>query len=276
MSATHEPFLIDRTEGVLKLSFNRPEQGNAIPRDAVSTLTALFTSISEDPAVRVMLVRGEGTHFSSGGNIRDFAQTIERSVAERRADFGERLDAVKAMVEAYLAIEVPIVAACQGAVAGAGLMFALGADYVLADGTVTFMFSHQRIGLPPDGGVSLLLPRVVGERRAAELILTAARVGSAEAYRIGLVSHLVDDGQLLGAAEEQARRFARAPVGAVRGAKRLIAASRTQTASEQLLAERDAIVEAVGEADFAEGVRAFLERRQPAFPSTLSSPTGSV
>ena len=261
------PFLIDRAHGVLALTFNRPAHGNAIPQEAVPLLTALFSSLSDDPGVRVLLVRGEGPHFSAGGDVRSFARAIELPVVDRRADFTTRLNAVRGMVEAYLAVEVPIVAACQGAVAGAGLMFALGADFVIADETVNFLFSHQRVGLPPDGGVSVLLPRVVGERRAAELVLTAARVGADEAFRLGLASRIVGAGELAAEASAQARRFARAPTGAIRQAKKLMASSRRQSVSAQLEAERDAIVEAVGTEDFEEGVRAFVEKRQATFPS---------
>ena len=271
MSDTQTPFIVDQANGVLTLCLNRPEQGNAIPQSAVPQLPALCSSIGQNPDVRVLLVRGEGANFSAGGNVRDFALTLDMSVDERRANFAGRLDALRKMVEAYLAIEVPVIAACQGAVAGAGLMFALGADYVLGDESVAFLFSHQRVGLPPDGGVSLLLPKVVGERRARELILTAAKVDADEAYRIGLATRIVSSDELLPAAQAQARRFARAPVGAVRQAKRLIGASSTRSVKEQLLAERDGIVQAVGEPDFAEGVRAFLEKRQAEFPSAKIS-----
>ena len=263
------PYLVDRSDGVLSLSFNRPAYGNAIPQEAVPGLTELFAAINSDSSVRVLQVRGEGANFSAGGDVRSFLRAIEMPVADRRADFTKRLDALRAMVEAYLALEVPVVAACQGAVAGAGLLFALGADYVVADDTVAFLFSHQRIGLPPDGGVSLLLPRVVGHRRAAELILTAARVGAEDALRFGLVTRIVPAEDLASQAGAQARRFACAPRGAVRQAKALVAASGNQSATAQLLAERDAIVQAVGEPDFEEGVRAFIEKRQPVFPSTL-------
>lgn len=265
--AEEPPFLVDLADGMLTLSFNRPAHGNAIPQEAVPQLAELFASISRDPAVRVLLVRGEGAHFSAGGDVRSFMRALEQPVDERRANFGERLSAVQAMVEAYLAIEVPVVAACQGAIAGAGLMFALGADYVLVDETVTFLFSHQRVGLPPDGGVSVLLPRVVGQRRAAELILTAARVDAQEAYRLGLASRIVPASELATEGEAQAKRFARAPVGAVRKAKALIASSGELTVRQQLEAERAGIVEAVGGPDFEEGVRAFIEKRQPVFPS---------
>lgn len=264
------PYLVDRADGVLVLSFNRPAYGNAIPQEAVLGLTELFASIPSDRAVRVLMVRGEGAHFSAGGDVRSFKRALEQPVDERRADFERRLTAVQQMVEAYLAIDVPVIAACQGAVAGAGLMFALGADFVLADETVNFLFSHQRVGLPPDGGVSLLLPRVVGQRRAAELILTAARVDADEAYRLGIATRIVAASELANEAAEQATRFAAAPLGAVRRAKALVASSAHLSVAQQLEAERAGIVQAVGEPDFEEGVRAFLEKRQAVFPSASS------
>jgi 2-(1,2-epoxy-1,2-dihydrophenyl)acetyl-CoA isomerase len=260
-------YRVDRADGVLTLSFDRPDAGNAIPQEAVAGLTDLFRSIRDDRSVRALLVRGEGRNFSSGGDVRSFALSLEQSVEERRDDFGRRLDAVKPMVEAYLAIELPIVVACQGAVAGAGLMYPLGADYVLADETAAFLFSHQRVGLTPDGGVSLLLPRVVGRRRAAELILTAAKVDAAEAWRIGIVSKIVSSDALHAEAVKQAGRFARAPVSVVRTTKKLIAESGRLSDADQLQAERDAIVASVGEPDFEEGVRAFVEKRAATFPS---------
>lgn len=267
MFASDPAYRVDRADGVLTLSFDRPDSGNAIPQEAVSGLTDLFRLLRDDRSVRALLVRGEGRNFSSGGDVRSFALSLEQSVEKRRDDFGRRLDAVKPMVEAYLAIEVPIIVACQGAVAGAGLMYPLGADYVLADDTVAFLFSHQRIGLTPDGGVSLLLPRVVGQRRAADLILTAAKVDAAEAWRIGIVSKIVPSDALQDEAMKQAGRFARAPVNVVRTAKKLIAESGRLSDADQLQAERDAIVASVGEPDFEEGVRAFIEKRAATFPS---------
>ena len=270
MSASDQAYRVDRGDGVLTLTFDRPDAGNAISQDAVAGLTELFRSIGDDPAVRAMLVRGEGRNFSTGGDVRSFARSLEQSAEERQADFGQRLDAVRPMVEAYLAIRVPVVAACQGAVAGAGLMYPLGADVVLCDETAAFMFSHQRVGLTPDGGVSVLLPRVVGARRATELVLTAATVDAAEAWRIGIVSRIVAAEDLQSAALKQANRLARAPVEVVRTAKRLIAQSGGRSVREQLIDERDAIVASVGSPDFEEGVRAFIDKRAAVFPSAQS------
>lgn len=267
MSTGAPAYRVDRSDGILTLRFDRPDIGNAIPQEAVAGLTELFRSLRDDRSVRAVLVCGEGRNFSSGGDLRSFALSLKQSIEDRRADFGRRLDAVKPLVEAYLAIPVPIVVACQGTVAGAGLMYPLGADFVLVDETVAFLFSYQRVGLTPDGGVSLLLPRVVGQRRAAELVLTAAKVDAAEAWRLGIVSKIVPSDGLQEEAVKQARRFARAPVNVVRTAKSLIAQSGRRSDADQLQAERDAIVASVGEPDFEEGVRAFIEKRAATFPS---------
>jgi 2-(1,2-epoxy-1,2-dihydrophenyl)acetyl-CoA isomerase len=260
-----EAFLVDRTDGILTLSFNRPEHGNAIPTSTIPLLTELFLSAGKDPSVKVIVVRGEGKHFSAGGDVQGFARSLEQSVEERRADFAPRLDRVAAMVEAYLALDIPVIAACRGGVAGAGLMYALGADYVYADETAAFVFAHQRVGLIPDSGVSYLLPRVVGERRALQLVLGAGRIDVQEAQRIGIVSQIVDAEGLDMEAQKLAQKLARGPSSVMRAAKRLIQGSLSSPLSKHVQAERDAIVICVGEAAFEEGVRAFIEKRSPDF-----------
>lgn len=258
-------FLVDRADGILTLSFNRPEAGNAIPPAAVAPLIELFASINDDASVRAVIVRGEGKHFSAGGDVQGFARSLAQPVEERRADFAARLGRVTMMVEHYLAIEVPVIAACQGAVAGGGLMYALGADYVFADAGAMFIFAHQRVGLVPDTGVSYLLPRVVGERSALDLTLRAGRIGADEARRIGIVNQIAADGALDAEARALAEKLRHGPSGVMRAAKRLIRASASSSLSDHLSAERDAIVRCVGEAPFEEGVRAFLDKRSPDF-----------
>jgi 2-(1,2-epoxy-1,2-dihydrophenyl)acetyl-CoA isomerase len=267
LSEVEPGFVTGRDGGVLTITFNRPAMGNAIPPAAVPLLTELFRSIPNDPDVRVLLIRGEGKIFSAGGDIRNFQQTLEVAPDVRREDFRARLDRAIPLIEAFVALDLPIVAACQGGVAGAGMAYALGADIVLADESVNFLFAHQRLGLTPDGGVSYLLPRAVGERKAIELVLTAASVKAEEALRLGLVSRIVAAEVLQDEAMKLARRLAAAPQGVIRRAKRLVGAALHRPLSEQMAAERDAIADSVADPDFEEGVRAFLEKRAPQFPS---------
>jgi 2-(1,2-epoxy-1,2-dihydrophenyl)acetyl-CoA isomerase len=261
-------YLVDLNDGILKLTFNRPEHGNAIPSTAVPELTRLFQQAQADPAVRCILIQGKGKVFSAGGDVGSFAKSIKQEAGLRQADFSRRLGNLAGLVEAVVAYDRPIVAAIRGAVAGAGLMYPLVSDYAIGDDSATFVFAHQRVGLAPDGGVSFLLPQVVGTRTARTLLLTAAKLDAREALRLGILSRIVPAEELESESMKLAQRFAQAPQRAVSLAKRLVNAANSTSLADQLQAEREGIVECVGDPDFAEGVMAFVEKRRADFPST--------
>jgi 2-(1,2-epoxy-1,2-dihydrophenyl)acetyl-CoA isomerase len=261
--AANEPYVIECTDSILTVTFNRPDQGNALPPEAVPSLITLFRSINSSTSIKAVLICGAGRNFSAGGDVGIFAKSLREPFSQRRAEWHQRQTRLMALVQAYTSIEVPVIACCQGGVIGAGLLFALGADYVVADETVVFAFSQQRLGLTPDGGISFLLPRAVGRRRAALLVLTAARVKADEALQLGLVHKIADAESREREAKQLARRLAAAPADVVRNAKRMMATEVSLT--EALTRERAAIVESVCRPDFEEGVRAFLEKREPEF-----------
>jgi 2-(1,2-epoxy-1,2-dihydrophenyl)acetyl-CoA isomerase len=260
---------IDRREGVATLSFDRPAAGNAISPEMVAGLTTFFEAARSDPGVRCIIVRGEGKHFSAGGDLAAFAQAIAFGPEALRAQFDTRLAAAGRLAKAVIDFDRPIVACVRGGVAGAGLLFVLAADLVVADESAFLLFSHQRVGLPPDCGVSWLLPRVVGSREASRLILTAARIEASEALRLGLVSRLVPSADLEPEVDKLAHRLAGAPQAAMRSAKVLLRRSSSTSLADQLDDERAGIVACVGDPDFTEGVQAFMEKRAAVFPSTL-------
>lgn len=267
MTEDANEILTSQHDGVLTIVLNRPQARNAISGEMVPALTGIMERAQHDTAVRCVVVRGAGEHFTAGGDVAGFRKTLELDVSERQVEFHQRLDRAANMVLAFCDFDRPIIAACRGGIAGAGLMLTLTADLVLADDTATFVFAHQRMALVPDGGVSWLLPRVVGLRQAKRLLLTAAQVSGEEAVRLGLVTDLYPSDQLDAAVDKAARSFARAPQLAVRTAKRLLGESLAATAAHQLAAERDGIVACVGDADFGEAVTAFLEKRPARFPS---------
>ncbi|AFK55906.1 enoyl-CoA hydratase/isomerase family protein [Tistrella mobilis] len=254
-------------DGVLRITFDRPEARNSITREMTVPLTRILTDAQADERVRCIVFGGAGGVFSAGGDVAGFRRALAEPVAGRQAEFRARLDAAADMVEALLRIDRPVVAALRGPVAGAGLGFVLAADLVIADETAKLIFAHRAIGLTPDGGVTWLLPRVVGWRVAKRLTLTAATVGASEALRLGLVDRIVAGGDFDGEVTAAARALAGAPRDAVARTKRLLDAAMTAAPDAQLGRERDAIVESVATADFEEGVSAFLDKRQPRFPS---------
>jgi 2-(1,2-epoxy-1,2-dihydrophenyl)acetyl-CoA isomerase len=267
MADEQADILTSREDGVLTIVLNRPHARNAISSEMVPELTEIMRSAQQDAAVRCVVIRGAGEHFTAGGDVASFRKTLELDTEARQNQFHGRLDRAAQMVIAFAGFDRPVIAACRGGIAGAGLMLTLTADLVLADGTATFVFAHQRMALIPDGGVSWLLPRIVGLRQARRLLLTAAQISGDEAQRLGLVTDLYPADELDAAVEKAAKAFARAPQQAVRTTKRLLGESLSATALEQLAAERDGIVSCVGDPDFAEAVTAFLEKRPARFPS---------
>lgn len=260
-------YLVEIENGRLRLSFNRPEQGNAMSPDVTPRLTEVFKEAQRSPEVRSILVRGEGKVFSAGGDVTYFAQTLTQSVAERQESFRHRLPNVRNLVEAVIAFEGPIVVAMRGAAAGVSLVFPLAADVVIGDPTALFFFAHQSIGLSPDGGTTVLLPHVVGHRSARNLLMTGARVKAEEALRLGLLTRLVSAEDLEAVSDDLAKRLALAPQRAIKLAKKLVNEACDRSLRDQLEAEIDGVVECVGDEDFGEGVRAFLDKRKPKFPS---------
>jgi 2-(1,2-epoxy-1,2-dihydrophenyl)acetyl-CoA isomerase len=254
-------------DGVLTVTLNRPETRNAMSPEMVPALTDIMREAQSDARVRCVLLRGAGDHFTAGGDVAGFRKTLTLSAADRRAQFHDRLGRASTMVGAFLELEKPLVAACRGAIAGAGLMLPLAADLVLADETTVFVFAHLRLALVPDGGVSWLLPRVVGARPAKRLLLTAAQVKGAEALQLGLITSLHRAEELDEAVKKTTAAFARAPQLAMRSTKRLLGESLARSVADQLEAERDGIVACVGDPDFDEAVNAFLEKRPARFPS---------
>ncbi|SCW72016.1 2-(1,2-epoxy-1,2-dihydrophenyl)acetyl-CoA isomerase [Sphingobium faniae] len=260
-----EGTLVDLANGVLTITLNRPDHGNSIPADTVPDVVRMIRSAAATPEVRCVVFQGAGKHFCTGGDLRAYAQELAGGPEALQRSFTQRLDNVANLVKALVDLDRPVIARCKGVVAGAGLMFALSADWVIADDSAQFMFSHRRAGLSPDGGVSYLLPRIVGPRNAAQLVLGGQVVKAERALALGLVSQLVTAGDMDDAVAKLAGELATAPQHAMRTAKRLIYGAADRSLEDHLAAETQGIVESVGHPDFAEGVCAFLEKRPARF-----------
>jgi 2-(1,2-epoxy-1,2-dihydrophenyl)acetyl-CoA isomerase len=162
-------------------------------------------------------------------------------------------------------MEKPVIGAVNGAAGGAGFSFALACDLVLAAESAVFTMAYSRAGLAPDGSSSFFLPRIVGPKRAYDLMVNNAVLSAQEARDFGLVNEVYRDTSFMAEARAYAERIAAGPTRALGAAKRLIALSSESSLETQMEHERRAIAECGGTEDFREGVAAFVEKRPPKF-----------
>jgi 2-(1,2-epoxy-1,2-dihydrophenyl)acetyl-CoA isomerase len=255
-----EPVVLDVADAVARLTLNRPDAGNAIDPAFGRRFRAHAESLVGRDDVRAVLLTGTGATFCVGGDLAYFAAADDPGAALRAlaAD-------LHAGIEALHSIDAPVIAAVQGAAAGAGLSLVAGADLVMAADDAKLTMAYTAVGLSPDGGATWFLPRVIGMRRTADLALTNRRLSAAEARDWGIVTQVVPADELLATAESLTATIAAGATGAFGQVKRLLAASSTTSLTEQLAAEADGIAACAAGPDGAEGIAAFLEKRRPAF-----------
>jgi 2-(1,2-epoxy-1,2-dihydrophenyl)acetyl-CoA isomerase len=249
---------LDVTDGIADLRLNRPDQGNAIDLGLCEELRAAAFELRARRDLRVVRLTGEGERFCVGGDLGWMAAQEDRGAA-----VGLLAATLHDAIGALLALEAPVVAGVRGVAAGAGFSFVLGADLALAAPGTQFTAAYTGVGLSPDGGQSWLLPRLVGHRRATELILTNRRLDAAEALELGLLTAVAED--LDAELDALVARLAAGPTVAFGAAKRLLRASWSAGLGEQLDAEARSIGTLAGSPTGREGVDAFLERRRPSF-----------
>jgi 2-(1,2-epoxy-1,2-dihydrophenyl)acetyl-CoA isomerase len=251
--------------GVAWIRLMRPDKLNALTtRLAQEALDALAMA-REDEAIRCVVVTGEGRGFSAGQDLTEFMGTAAAGEGTT-LDVAEHLrSGYNRMITAIVELPIPVIAGVNGVAAGAGLSLALACDLRLASDAARFLQAFVKIGLVPDSGSNWLLPRVVGYAKALELSITGDLIDAEEALRIGLVHRVVPAEEFDGALAEVATRLGNGPTRAIGATKALMTEGLRLSLSETL--EREAIAQAdlAGSHDFAEGVGAFLEKREANF-----------
>ena len=260
---TYECLLYEVKDGIATLTLNRPDRLNALGGSLRDDLHDAVTRSAADPEVRVMVITGAGKGFCSGGDVKAMGEAKagqrERPLIEKIAPGRDRT--LLAMREA----PQPIIAAVNGAAAGAGMNLALGCDIRIASTAARFTQAFVKRGLHPDWGGTYFLPRLVGTAKACEMIFTGDVIDAAEAERLGIVSRVVVPEELMPTAYELARRIAAGPPVAIRLAKRSIYANSELDLRAALQVETMAQNICFETEDATEGIRAFGEKRAPVF-----------
>lgn len=257
------PLLVERDGVVATLTLNRPEALNALDPAMMDALVADTAALAADASVRCVVVRGAGRHFMAGGDIRHFAGQLELPPDERQRSFTHLIGRLHAAIEQLYRMPQPVLASVHGAVAGFGLSLLCACDLAIASQDAYFTAAYRHLGLTPDGGLSYALPRLVGVKKAMEILLLGERFGVDEALRLGLVNRVVPEPELAQATAAMATALAAGPLLATRNGKRLL--RQPQPLSMQLDAEAKSFGACAATGDFVEGVRAFLGKRAPRF-----------
>jgi 2-(1,2-epoxy-1,2-dihydrophenyl)acetyl-CoA isomerase len=256
---------VQRRDAVFEITLNRPEVLNAVNRETIGALAAAVAEAGDDRASRAVLLRGAGTHFCAGGDITMFAELIRLTPTERQKALYQIVHTLHPLLVHMRHMPKPVVAAVQGAAAGFGLSLVLAADLALAAEDSVFTSGYIHLGTSPDGGLTATLPRIVGLKQAAELMLLGDRFDARRALELGLVNRVVPAEKLGAEAGALATRLAAGPTHAYGRTKALLQATLGDAFDAQLRRETESFAACAASEDFAEGVRAFLEKRAPVF-----------
>ena len=256
-----DPVLVAVESGIARVTLNRPDRLNALDHDLAKALAETFENLDRDPALRAVTLTGAGRAFMAGGDIAVFKSA--------GTDAPEVIGALIAMfhrtIRAIRRLNAPVIAGVHGAAAGGGLGLALACDIVIASEDASFVPAYTRLGTNPDGGTTWTVTRLLGPQRAFEWLMLGEPKDARTAEKAGLVNRVVPRDALAAEVDALARRIAAGPATAYASLKRLVDQAPYTPLDRQLDSERDGFVKAAGTRDFQEGVRAFLERRQPRF-----------
>ena len=260
------PILVEARAGYRVITLNRPARLNAFTEPMHQALREALAAAEADRDCRALLLTGAGRGFCAGQDLND-----RLSKAGETPALGGALEAYyNPLVRTLRALPFPVVAAVNGVAAGAGANIALACDIVLAARSASFVQSFAKIGLVPDSGGTWILPRLVGPARARALALTAEPLPAEAAEAWGMIWKAVEDNALLAEAEKLCIQFAAAPTLGLALIKRALDAAWDNDLEAQLELECEFQREASLTPDYAEGVRAFMEKRKPKFEGRKS------
>lgn len=251
---------------VARLTLNRPEVMNALDDEACDLLLAAARRIEKTPGVRCLIFTGAGKSFMAGGDINTMAEQLSDPNVDLASEFESAVvRKANEFCQVMERLPFPVVVSVRGAVAGGGLGLATCGDFLLASDNAQFVAAHVMVGLSPDGGASWYLHRLLGARRAKEILMFGKRLTAAEAKEMALVNEVVPDAELDAFTADYARKLAAMPAKALANIKLLINSAPQHSFADHLQMEARVLGEAALTADFREGVTAFKEKRKPQF-----------
>lgn len=253
---------VEQDSAIATIRLNRPEKLNALIGHMRRDLAEALEHAGSDRNIRVVVITGAGRAFCAGGDVAFMAELIERQDAE---EFERMLGAARRVIMAIRQMTKPVIAAVNGPATGAGCNLALACDLRIASTTASFCQSFVKVGLHPDWGGTYFLPGLVTPNKACEMFFLGETMNAEEALRLSIVNKVVAPDELEQATASMAQRLRDAPAVSIAAAKQAVYLRQTAELEEMLRYETEAQMRCFESADGHEGVRAFLEKREPRF-----------
>jgi 2-(1,2-epoxy-1,2-dihydrophenyl)acetyl-CoA isomerase len=257
----YETLSFDVSDGVARVALNRPEAANAFNIQICSDFFDAAIACDERDDIRAVVLTGEGSMFSAGGDLKFFTAQGDALGATLKEITGLLHAAIGRMAH----MDAPVVGAINGMAAGAGFSLAAACDYGIAAKSARFTLAYTAAGLSPDGSSTWFLPRLIGLRRARELMLTNRMLSADEALDMNIIDRVVADDALEDEAMALAKQFAEGPTRAYGATKRLLQETWSSGLEVQMDRETRSISDLTRTADAREGISAFIEKRKPDF-----------
>jgi enoyl-CoA hydratase/carnithine racemase len=259
----YQSFIYEVTDGIATIRLNDPDRLNALTFETYAELEKVFKALADDSTVKVVVLTGSGKGFCSGGSVHQIIGKLIKMTAEEQLHFTRLTCGV---VENMRVLKKPIIAAVNGIAAGAGAMLALACDIRILSERAKFAFLFTKVGLSgADMGACYLLPRVVGQGRAAELLFTGATIDAQECLRTGLANRVVEHDRLLAESYDMAHTLRDGPLDALGVTKQLLDREGEMELHQALELEAKEQARCMQSEDFKEGYRAFVEKRPAKF-----------
>jgi 2-(1,2-epoxy-1,2-dihydrophenyl)acetyl-CoA isomerase len=258
----YENIRFERAGSIARVTLNRPKAANGFNGPMMAELAAIAQECDADVSLKAVILSGTGRFFSAGGDLKGMADA-----GDARGAYVKRLaDNLHRAISSFARMDAPLIVAVNGVAAGGGFSLAIAGDLVIAARSAAFTMAYTRAGLSPDGSSSYFLPRLVGLRRAQDLMLTNRSLTADEAHAWGLVTEVVDDESLIARVDALAAQFVAGARGANRNVKQLLTATYGQSLEAQMEMEGRLVAARADSAEGREGIDAFIAKRVPQFP----------
>ena len=253
--------LISNEKNIRIISLNRPEKLNAITLEMATILNKAIQETANDSTVKCLVITGEGRAFSSGGDVDEMGEYLPKA-----GDLFYKLtEQIHNSFSTLLTMPKPVVNSLNGIIAGGALGIALAGDYRIANRSTKLLSAHFKRGFVPAGGATYILPRLIGLARTQTLFFGGKTLNSNEMLEWGLVHEIVDDDYLNKRTMEMAQELANGPTSAIGETKKLLIDSDTLSLEQELEREREKNRDSGNSGDAVEGIKAFIEKREPNF-----------